>query len=915
MFWRNVVNGKFSGIRGDKTFWAIALFLILTIAVPLAALPVVNAHTPAWSIPTWCYVNVSPNPVGINQPAIVVFWINSYPPTSEGAYGDRWTFMVEITRPDGTKETRGPITSDPVGSGWIMYTPDQLGNYTFVARFEGRTITGLPLYPGRTLQTITGAAYVNDTYLPSTSDPVYLTVQQQPIQDWQEAPLPTGFWTRPISNLNRDWWQVAGNWLGGAAQAWPTGASGGTTTRFAYGLGPESAHIMWTRQYWDGGIMDARFGAVGYYTGLSYESYWSPPIILNGRLYYNVRTPPRYGWYAVSLYTGETLFFQNTTGPVILGGSTYNATLGAGFVNRPEALRTDTSGAIQVGELSFGQILAYDSPNQHGGLPYLWSTTGPVTNTWMMFDAFTGNYICSIANVSSGGTSVYGKDGSITYYNIVNYGTTAAPKYYLTVWNTTHAIQENIPWLRNWYWCWRPILNYTFDGRKGFSLNVSIPTVQGGILAVREREFVIGGTSGKNNDTYVEQGNLWALSLKPGEEGKLLWNITFTPPKTVPDTVTPAGVGVSGPYVFPEDGVFLFQQRVTRDWWGYSLKTGEKLWGPSQRERQFNYYGMSYTVYQGKLLTWGYGGELRAYNITTGEILWNYVAQGVGHESPYGNYPLSLGCIADGKIYIYSTEHSPTMPLWRGPNLRCIDANTGKEIWKITHWGSGPVIADGYLVDLNLYDNRIYCYGKGPSAITVTVQNDVVAKGSSVLIKGIVTDQSAGAKKLVQEGKLSIVPAIADEYMSAWMEYLYMQQAIPGDAKGVPVKLHAVGSDGSVVDIGTVTSDMSGLFKKLWTPPAEGEYTIIATFEGSKSYWPSYAETAVGVTAAPAPSVSPSVPATPSASVSPSATVSASPSAPPAGPAPGVNAYVVAAVVVAVAVMVGAALMLRKRRS
>ena len=29
-------------------------------------------------------------------------------------------------------------------------------------------------------------------------------------------------------------------------------------------------------------------------------------------------------------------------------------------------------------------------------------------------------------------------------------------------------------------------------------------------------------------------------------------------------------------------------------------------------------------------------------------------------------------------------------------------------------------IADGFIVGLNFYDNQIYCYGKGPSATTVT---------------------------------------------------------------------------------------------------------------------------------------------------------------------------------------------------
>jgi len=41
-----------------------------------------------------------------------------------------------------------------------------------------------------------------------------------------------------------------------------------------------------------------------------------------------------------------------------------------------------------------------------------------------------------------------------------------------------------------------------------------------------------------------------------------------------------------------------------------------------------------------------------------------------------------------------------------------------------------------------------------------------------------------------------------------------------------------------------------GIFSILWTPPKEGRYIITAVFPGSKSYWDSYASTAIGVVAA-----------------------------------------------------------------
>ena len=283
----------------------------------------------------------------------------------------------------------------------------------------------------------------------------------------------------------------------------------------------------------------------------------------------------------------------------------------------------------------------------------------------------------------------------------------------------------------------------------------------------------------------------------------------------------------------------------------------------SEPEASMNYYGMSDSIYDGKLLSYGYSGELIAYDIPTGDVLWTYIACQEGYESPYGNYPIGVACIADGKVYLTSSEHSPTQPLWRGSRIRCVDVSNGEELWTINHWGmgmgagSGVVIADGYIVGLNAYDNQIYCYGKGPSATEVTAAPKIVEKGSSVMIEGTVTDQSSGAKSrevMAKSPNEEGIPCISDEYMTEWMEYLYMDQGIPGDATGVEVTLDAIDPNGNFVHIDTVRSDMSGMFKKKWTPEHEVEYTIIATFEGSKSYWASYAETTVGVDPAPAPS-------------------------------------------------------------
>ena len=100
-----------------------------------------------------------------------------------------------------------------------------------------------------------------------------------------------------------------------------------------------------------------------------------------------------------------------------------------------------------------GQVLVYDSPNQHGTTGYYW-VTSPIgkSNTWELYDDFSGNYICSIENVtwsnpkSSGGsvtvgatgTSAVGTDGSILRYNLANLGTTASPNNTICKSGTLH---------------------------------------------------------------------------------------------------------------------------------------------------------------------------------------------------------------------------------------------------------------------------------------------------------------------------------------------------------------------------------------------------------------------------------------------------------------------------------------------
>ena len=87
--------------------------------------------------------------------------------------------------------------------------------------------------------------------------------------------------------------------------------------------------------------------------------------------------------------------------------------------------------------------------------------------------------------------------------------------------------------------------------------------------------------------------------------------------------------------------------------------------------------------------------------------------------------------------------------------------------------------------------------------------------------------------------------AVSDASMDTWMDYLHEQQPFPANDTGVQVTLSALDPNGNFVTIGTATTDLTGQYSFGWTPTISGKYTIVASFAGSQSYYPSTAETSI----------------------------------------------------------------------
>ena len=782
-------------LKINKTI-TIALILLLTFSALAIFIPAVNSAVV--EIDPNFFIMVSPNPIGVGQQLLVSLQLDKTNPNAVGvAGGEHFSgYTVQITKPDGTIENKGPFEAFATSGAIFFYTPTLVGTYTLQASFPGQWVnTSSTLPPSGTTPYSRSTEYY---FKPTTSYVLELTVQEDPIgSPIQDVPLPTDYWTRPIYGENKGWSAVTDNWLMEGydyrGRRFP-----GYTAFAPYTSAPNSAHIMWKRPLWFGGIGGGQHGDETYYTGLAYEQPYVP-LILNGRIIYSEHPPVRasssskFGTRCLDLYTGEEIWFLDDV------------------------------------VIDFAQVLSFDSPNEHGLIAHLWTVSGSASNTtYNIHDGFSGNYLFTITN-ATGGQTTYGPEGEILNYRITGSGSNRR----LLLWNSTKAILDSgaggLPPPRQFEY-YSPVPGVIADGRFGIEFNVSIPDIPGDIKFLNLEEGILM-THGVDPSTfpfvYIEAAfDCWT--------GQLLWREDIT---NVHGHYGPTRLPYSPSAI--RDGIRVIYDDSKTQLHAYSLSNGNEIWVADVPSNGWTYFDQVIDIAYGQVYIAGYDGHVRGFDAETGELNWDFYEGDAGFETAYGTWPIYAGfTIADEKIFVTNDDHSPDSVLWRGGKLYAIDTNDGHNVWNISGWFRNSVIADGYLTSENSLDGMIYTFGKGPSATTVTASPKVSVHGSTVLIEGTVLDQSPG-----QPG----TACISDESMSGWMEYLHMQKPIPTDVKGVTISLDVIDPNGNYVYIGEATSDRSGAYGMAYTPDVPGLYQVIATFAGSESYGSSFAETFINV--------------------------------------------------------------------
>jgi len=774
---------------------------------------------------TEAHLSFRPNPIGIGQSLLVNIWI--VPSTNNQQFYNNYT--VYIQKPDGTIDAVGPLNSyQGDATSWFEYVVNQIGEWKLKFVFTGDYFPKGLYYKGDIVSATnyTGSigssgttglsAFGNVYYKPSSTEWQTLTVQSNMVGSWPPAPLPTDYWTRPVSLANREWWPILGSWpqdgWQGGGPTWDALYSGNSLTYadnhnfHPWVQAPNTDHVVWKQQHAIAGLIGGPTGIYGM-TG----SPGGPSVIFQGRCY-QTYNKPGVGSVAAcyDLRTGQVYY-------EIPGGRTPTR-----VVYYPPQESTVIAG--EIAQIAWSaELVDISGATLYKVNPY----TGAVSN-YSISPVNTGkayNYFYNQYNGMSIAVQTLGT-GANTQFRLINWTTRGSGNLASRVLtNTTYSGAGADTFFG------AGVVNDT----DRFNGDVQIDFTAGVWLQVNAWEAL--------NTTATYGG--YVVTAYSIQTGVKLWskNITGVATYSRSDYITDHGI--------------IAVLTIWGTWQGYDIVTGALKWTTPRMQYPWGYNSFgAYAVASayGLFYRFSYDG-VYAFKWSDGTIAWHYMAPALNEwETPYlenGTAQYSFnsgGWVADGKMYIANSEHTPSWPLTRGWQLHCINATTGEGIWKIVGDASPSAAADGYLVAASSETGYNYAFGKGLSATIVTAPDVAVPKGTGITIKGTVLDQSPAQPN---------TPCVSKDSMTTQMQYLHFQYPIDGlyhneTITGVPVFLSAIASDGSVVNIGTVTTDgYYGTFSQLWIPPNEGTYKIIASFAGDESYGSSSAATAVSIGPAP----------------------------------------------------------------
>ena len=576
---KNLLNTKISAIIA---IILLCTSIMLTLQSPVKAevIPGTEGGTPdtqsVWStvIPQGqtaaqtfhpvAYLSITPNPVGIGQFVLVNMWTTPPPAANRYLAG----FTVTFEKPDGTIEKTEPMHSYVAdGTCWFEYVVDQVGTWKAKFDFPGQFFPAGAYRNGVLNGTgpIIGfgasgsSRYDAQYYSPASTGWQNFTVQNEPVMSWY-SPLPTDYWTRPISLNNREWNVIAGNYpwseqyLGG-------GMSGAPRYLGPYLTSSNTAHVVWKRQdAFPVGIIGAEAGIYG-----NKGSATTPSVIFEGRCYATQTVQ----WYngsflscAVSydLRTGQMYYMNPTAAPY------YGMT--PSFIEYTMGTSIEVVGGGETNTVT-GALWTISGSGSNARLYRINPLTGAImSNYTALSGTYHNGYVISFQNLGN---------TSRPNYRIVNWTIAGTNTTYLNVVSNISSVFGSL---------------YQPDWKTG--------------ITISQGRFVVGNVDG---------GRIIGYSLITGQ---MLYNITLD------ETPFNAGTAVSddGKYFCVMENRFVECFDVTNgkrlwkspeteypwgDFWGYSQASAYHLF------LAFGYAGIYAFDWDTGAIVWHYAAPATAY--------------------------------------------------------------------------------------------------------------------------------------------------------------------------------------------------------------------------------------------------------------------------------------------------------------
>ncbi len=384
------------------------------------------------------YLSFRPNPVGLNQPILVNFWIVPAVTRDRVVRG----YQITFTKPDGTKDVVTMDGEPATTANWFEYVIDQVGTWKIKLDFPGTYFNG-------TTNQAAESAYYN----PCSTAEQTLTVQQDYVWSWPVSPIPTDYWTRPVDYVHREWWPILGNYPatgydGHQDPQWNTrypDTNPHWSSQYDFTpwvQAPNTAHIVWKRQTAIAGLTGGQTGPgsgmqVGgsttgspdkpdiLYAGRAYQTVTKPmSVLING----TIRTQTTSVWQCYDIRTGEIYWEQTDV----------NAPTMIEYNYRNEDQTYATSSSVYLMYLGNARLIKY---NPFNGAVIANVSIAPLTGSGGTY--YMNRYCLAVQDL--------GSTAGANRYRLINWTTAGTSTNFTSriVSNTTYA-RSSLPSVIDW---------------------------------------------------------------------------------------------------------------------------------------------------------------------------------------------------------------------------------------------------------------------------------------------------------------------------------------------------------------------------------------------------------------------------------------------------------------------------------